>query len=138
MKEDYIKRKYGITLVEREEIMKAEDYKCPGCGRDLRECRPEVDHEHVTNKMIIVVKVPGGWAGQVILQGGHIIAGIGKTKEQMIKNVKENAKRPSVRGVLCGGRYAGCNRKLGRLDNIPWLRNAVAYLSDPPARKVLK
>lgn len=31
------------------------------------------------------------------------------------------------RGLLCGGRM-GCNRRLGRVDNIAWLEAAVAYL----------
>lgn len=47
-------------------------------------------------------------------------------------------KRKSVRGLLCGGRHYGCNRRLGRVDNVEWLRNMVAYLLDPPAQRVLK
>jgi hypothetical protein len=46
--------------------------------------------------------------------------------------------RKSVRGLLCGGRYAGCNRKLGRVDNAQWLKNMLEYLLDPPAQRVLK
>ena len=45
--------------------------------------------------------------------------------------------RGSVRGILCGGKWAGCNRKLGRLDNIEWLEHAIAYLRDPPAQQLL-
>ena len=46
---------------------------------------------------------------------------------------------PSIRGILCGGRYPpGCNRKLGGIDNLAWLRRVIAYLEDPPAQKILK
>jgi len=146
MNESYIMNKYGITLAERDEIMKYQDYKCPGCGRDLRECRPEVDHEHITMKMIDVVLVKGSvfeqigftdkWIASVIV-GGKRITARAQTKTAVIKLVKQAAKRPSVRGICCGGRYAGCNRKMGRLDNIPWLENTVKYLKSPPARTVL-
>ena len=47
-------------------------------------------------------------------------------------------KRRSVRGLLCGGRHYGCNRRLGRVDNVQWLQNMVEYLKNPPAQQVLK
>ncbi len=46
-------------------------------------------------------------------------------------------KRASVRGLLCGGRWAGCNRRLGNVDNVTWLSAALAYLQNPPARRAL-
>jgi hypothetical protein len=46
-------------------------------------------------------------------------------------------KRNTVRGLLCGGRWAGCNRKLGRIDNSEWLKNALEYISNPPALSVI-
>lgn len=45
--------------------------------------------------------------------------------------------RASVRGLLCGGKYWGCNRRLGRVENPKWLRSAADYLEKPPARKTL-
>jgi hypothetical protein len=47
-------------------------------------------------------------------------------------------RRKAVRGLLCGGRYAGCNRKLGRVDSLSWIRNILQYLADPPAQRVLR
>src|SRR5271170_835185 len=117
MKEAYIKSKYGITLAERSAIMKEQDYKCPGCERDLRECRPEVDHEHVTNKMVITNKYDSSapyarhgkaWGAKVIFSSGAEINARAGTKAEVIAKVKQAAKRASVRGVCCGGRYAGC------------------------------
>lgn len=45
-------------------------------------------------------------------------------------------KRVSVRGLLCGGRWAGCNRRLGRVDNPDWLEKVLKYLHNPPAHSV--
>jgi hypothetical protein len=49
----------------------------------------------------------------------------------------KKGKRVSVRGLLCGGRWAGCNRKLGKVDNVSWLENVIAYLKNPPAQQIL-
>jgi hypothetical protein len=54
------------------------------------------------------------------------------------KTKPQPPKRELVRGLLCGGRYAGCNAKLGHVDNIEWLRAAANYLTDPPAQKLRK
>ena len=45
--------------------------------------------------------------------------------------------KTSVRGLLCPGRYFGCNRKLGGIDNVPWLKRVIDYLENPPAQTVL-
>jgi len=45
--------------------------------------------------------------------------------------------RESVRGLLCGGKWGGCNYKFGKIDNSQWLIRAVAYLSNPPAKKII-
>ncbi len=147
MTDAYYIQKYGISLAEREALMKEQDYKCPGCGRDLRECRLEVDHEHVTLKMITALRYDSSapyarhgksWAAYVTLSGGRKIEAHAGTKTDAIAKVKQAAKRASVRGVMCGGRYAGCNRKIGRIDNVGWLNNIVKYLNDPPARRILE
>jgi hypothetical protein len=51
---------------------------------------------------------------------------------------KVKDRRKSVRGLLCGGRHYGCNRRLGRVDNGFWLDNASQYLKNPPAQLVLR
>lgn len=53
------------------------------------------------------------------------------------EHTKHLSKRRQVRGLLCGGRYAGCNRRLGRVDNAAWLSAAARYVSEPPARRYL-
>lgn len=109
MNEAYLKRTYGITLLEYQAIYDFQKGLCAICRKRLRPpnstakkgtrdgLRPEVDHDH---------------------------------------RIKD--KRKSVRGLLCGGRHWGCNRRLGRVDNREWLMNASSYVDDPPAQRVLK
>lgn len=73
------------------------------------------------------------------LQGGHC-GGCGGTRSYNLhvdhdhKIEREVGTRESVRGLLC----ANCNGILRKLrDSIPTLRGLLAYMEDPPARKVL-
>lgn len=148
----YLLSKYGITLAEREAIMKEQDYKCV-CGRSLKDpdVRLEVDHEHFKVEVYRWEKSPwaadpaydspwkhNGWIARPILLGFEQTWYYERTKEKAIKVAKLSGRRASVRGVLCGGRYAGCNRKIGRIDKPEWLLAVHGYLKDPPARRVLK
>jgi hypothetical protein len=45
--------------------------------------------------------------------------------------------KEAVRGLLCGGRWAGCNRKLGRIDSVEWMKSALDYVKNPPAKRFL-
>lgn len=54
------------------------------------------------------------------------------------KEAKKVTKKSTVRGLLCGGRWAGCNAKLGRIDNAQWLSAAAAYVTNPPAHQLFK
>jgi hypothetical protein len=60
------------------------------------------------------------------------------TKKAATEAAREEALPLSVRGLLCAGRYAGCNRKLGRIDDPIWLDRLSAYLKNPPAKKILQ
>jgi hypothetical protein len=64
--------------------------------------------------------------------------GFGKGTRIEVDHDHKKKKRASVRGLLCGGRWAGCNRRLGRIDNIEWLKSVVAYLENPPAQQIIK
>lgn len=70
------------------------------------------------------------------------VIAFGKTKTEARREAKQLAMPQSVRGLLCPGRHgkAGhgcCNRLLGRVDSPTWLRAAVEYLENPPAKKIL-
>jgi len=139
----YLLREYGITLAERDAIVAEQGGKCAACGRIFDgTVRMEVDHEHLK---VVSVRAKGsifediglhdsGWYAYTQVLRTPVWA---KTKIVAIRLAKKACLRASVRGVLCGGRYAGCNRKIGRIDKIPWLQAVTQYLQDPPARKVL-
>ena len=66
----------------------------------------------------------------------------GKTKTEAIARAKDHLLPLSVRGLLCPGRHGkaghgACNRLMGRVDNVEWLKKVVHYLENPPAKKVL-
>lgn len=104
-----LKREYEISYQEYQDIYSMQQGKCAICGREL--------NLNYIGKQ--------GW-------------GRGSRVEVDHKHSKELNKRDSVRGLLCGGRWVGCNRKLGKVDNEVWLRNALNYITNPPAQKVLK
>jgi hypothetical protein len=97
-----------------------------------------VDHEHITFFITFRKEKDGvkGWCSSLgVIRPEWAWA---KTKVQAEKLAKKLGVRYTVRGILCGGRFAGCNRKLGHVDKPEWLTNMAKYLLDPPARKVLK
>lgn len=100
-------RCYGITLKEYLVIGEYQEWKCAICGKELDR----------------TARLPGfGRSGRAELDHEHG----GKTVDKKY-----------VRGILCGGRWSGCNRKIGRIDNIDWLESVLNYLKNPPAKAVL-
>lgn len=133
----YLLRQYGITLAEREAIVAEQGGKCAACGRVFDgTVRMEVDHEHFKVSAEKIGKK--AWMATATLSDGRTAEFWGQTKAFAVKRARKSTLRFSVRGVLCGGRYAGCNRKMGRIDKIPWLQAVTIYLQDPPARRVIK
>lgn len=101
-------RNYGITLKEYIAIWNHQNGKCAICG--------------------MAVSIELGRPGY---SGG--------CRAELDHEHNENlAKKEQVRGILCGGRWSGCNRKLGRLDKLEWLLSAAAYVKNPPAREFFK
>lgn len=109
MNEAYLKRTYGITLEEYEAIYAFQKGLCAICRKKLRP--PNSPHKK-----------------------GHVDG----LRAELDHDHHIKDKRLSVRGLLCGGRHFGCNRRLGRVDNRPWLLNASEYIKNPPAQQVLK
>lgn len=99
---------YGITLADYRALWKAQDGKCAICRRPIS------------------IEPPGspGWHEGTRIEVDH-------------KHGTKLPKRQTVRGLLCGGRWAGCNRKLGRFDNPVWLKAALEYVLNPPAHIIL-
>jgi hypothetical protein len=109
-----IKAKYGITVEDYEGLYKFQNGKCPICGRKLA-----------------LIKVPGdaNTDGRTEVDHEHF------TKKEIKKMKDSYNKKETVRGLLCGGRFSGCNHRLGRIDNVEWLTAALAYVSNPPAKQ---
>jgi hypothetical protein len=100
-------RNYGVTLQEYLDLWRYQAGKCAICGRAVS----------------VMLGRPG--------------YGTGCRAELDHEHNPNLSQRQQVRGILCGGRWSGCNRKLGRLDKVEWLRSATQYIADPPARRFL-
>ena len=134
-------KNYRWTLVMYRALERVQDYKCAGCGREARNAPLNLDHEHFRAEAHRVVgpypdcKISR--VARVTFRDGNWFEEVGDTKIDAVAKVNEVALPRSVRGLLCPGRHAGCNRLLGRVDKLPWLKKITAYLENPPARKVL-
>ena len=136
-----LKSTYGISLEQYNQILAAQDGKCATCHRPATDFSVSlaVDHEHFK---VNVCRVGKYWHGMAVFQDKSCTPlQFAKTKAAAIALIKKTTMPYSVRGLLCPGRHgpAGtcCNRNMGRIDNPVWLRSVLAYLEDPPARKVL-
>ena len=132
-----LRKTYGISLAQYNEILAYQDGKCAICGRKATEFTVSlnVDHEHFK---IAAQKIGMFWHGLAAFKDGSCTPLIcEKRKTDLIARVKTMALPLSVRGLLCPGRHFGCNRLLGRVDKPVWLARALDYLNDPPAKKVL-
>jgi hypothetical protein len=104
---------YGITFEEYEALYNFQDGKCAICGKALAFTKvPDLEHRQ----------------GRAEVDHKHFLK----------KDAKKINKKGTVRGILCGGRWAGCNAKLGHVDKLEWLRAAVAYIANPPAQQLFK
>lgn len=112
--EGHIRRTYGLSLDDYKDLYVLQKGLCAICSRPL-----------LLNAAFGIVPAEGD-ATRAEVDHKHIPK----------KEKPQPEKRSTVRGLLCGGRYAGCNAKLGHVDNILWLQAAVKYLSDPPANQV--
>lgn len=112
-----------------------QEWKCAGCGREAGAMPLNIDHEHFK---VVTVKDKGRglWLAKVSLKDGRYFEGYGEKKTEAVERVRDLALPASVRGLLCAGRYAGCNRKYGRIDDATWLRSMLNYTLYPPARRL--
>jgi len=107
IKNKHMQVHYGITLEEFIKLYEFQKGLCCVCKKELGPYLPK----------------QSGWGKTARIEVDH---------DHKIKH-----KRSSVRGLLCGGRFAGCNRKLGHIDNVEWLENAAKYIANPPAQVFL-
>lgn len=110
LKSKALLREYGLTIEEYARLWEYQKGLCAICGKSL-------------GIMFEIEKQGFGRSGRAEVDHQH-----GTDWE----------KKKTVRGLLCGGRWAGCNRKIGRIDKPDWLRLVLAYLDNPPAREIFK
>jgi Recombination endonuclease VII len=114
--EQYLRRNYGITKDDYKLMFEYQFGKCAICGINL--------------------SVPEAFSFLGELENSRRAEIDHRHVPKAAKPQPE--KRTLVRGLLCGGRYAGCNARLGRVDDAEWLRAAAAYIEKPPAQAVFK
>lgn len=103
------KKLYGLEPGEYEALWTFQNGKCAICGVKLQ--TPDE------------IGLPG-WDKAVRVEIDH-------------NHDKNLQPRDAVRGLLCGGRWKGCNRKLGNMDKLEWLRQVIHYLENPPAQQFI-
>jgi hypothetical protein len=102
---------YGISLEEYLALGESQEWKCAVCGRALS-------------------KGIGPQGFRAIHQG--VLEGRPEVDHE---HGGKTVDKKYVRGILCGGRWAGCNRRMGKVDDPQWLSRVLAYLNKPPARE---
>lgn len=144
-REKRYRQKYGIGIEDYNRLLEAQDGCCAVCGRPATDFTVSlnIDHQHFKvsvyryNPTFEALPLPDvKWIAHAETIDPYTYWG-GKTKQEAIDSCKTNTMKKSIRGLLCPGRYSGCNRLMGRIDNLPWLRKVIAYLENPPAKKVL-
>jgi hypothetical protein len=149
-----LRKTYGWTLEMYNRLFEIQDGKCGACGRPPKPGGMPLNldhrHVHITVRRIL----PGGFVETIgdpseleiptdarwfaTIQEFPDIIVFGHKKKETWQKARELALPRSVRGLLCAGRYAGCNRLLGRIDKSELLQQFLDYLADPPAKKVYK
>ena len=133
-----LRKSYGWTLEMYNRLFEIQGGKCGACGRPPKPggMPLNLDHVHFHIRMQRVDPWQGDrWKATVSEFPDIVVYGL--TKKQTWQAARQLALPRSVRGLLCPGRYAGCNRLLGRIDNPKLLQQFLDYLADPPAKKML-
>ena len=134
-------RNYRWTLDMYNALGEAQGWRCGACGREaIPGGMPlNLDHEH----FVVNTELTGSpakhqkWRAKIVLKDGRDFVAYAPTKALAVAQVKDKALPHSVRGLLCPGRYRGCNRLLGRIDDIHLLESFLAYLKNPPAKQIV-
>jgi Recombination endonuclease VII len=134
-------------------LFKRQGGVCAVCGRPPKPggAPLNVDHKHFhvrarllgaggvipySGKFPPAIPADAKWCADVLEMPDIFVTG--KTKKQAVGRARDLALPRSVRGLLCPGRYTGCNRLMGRIDKIDWLVKVLIYLKNPPAEQILE
>ena len=128
--------KYYVGVEFYDALLAAQDGKCGACGRPHTDFTVSMNIDHFHFKVQYARIADGNWYAWTEFDGKRFDA-VQRTQKDAIALVKRRATPHSIRGLLCPGRYTGCNRLMGRIDKPEWLRNVLHYLENPPAKKVI-
>lgn len=122
-----------------EALFELQGGRCRICGRPPKDKNLNLDHKHLKIQAFRTgFSEPGAkWEAWATLPDGHKLTRYGTTRAIAVNTARFAALPLSVRGLLCPGRHRGCNRLLGRVDDINWLKAAIAYLEEIPAKEIL-
>jgi Recombination endonuclease VII len=135
-------KNYRWTNEMYDALLAIQDGKCAVCGKRPKEggMNLVIDHYHFKITTRRTNNSEKGWFAECC-ELTPIISW-GKTKSEAVKRLRDGLLPLSVRGLLCPGRHGkaghgACNRLIGRVDNVEWLKKVIAYLENPPANKIL-
>ena len=118
-----LRKTYGLSLDEYN-MMEA-DGGCWICGSKPVGRRLHVDHDHGWKKIKIVSKNYLDCWQAIAVYNGREFYSTARTKSEVVRDVKQQLKRNSVRGLLCYPHNAGLQKFQ---DNRDLMRNAANYL----------
>ena len=111
-----LQKEFGITLVERQVMERAQDFKCKLCDGPLDP--PCVDHFHFKIKAFRhagsdMLAMGLKWGAEVYDEKGRVMFfKHARTQAAAVADVRRAAMPWSIRGILC----RHCNRALGVLE----------------------
>jgi hypothetical protein len=137
------RKSFYVGIEFYDALLAEQDYKCGACGRPASDFTVSlnIDHEHFTIKHEQVttpdlIAINLRWRAYTFLKDGRTWESYAKTQKQARADLKAKVMPHSIRGLLCPGRYTGCNRLMGRIDKPNWLRKVLEYLENTPASRV--
>lgn len=128
-REKRLLKKYGRSQAWYEEQMAEQGGRCAICGRPPGKLPLSVDHDHrVHYHKVKTVRETTGWRAEMCELG---IVRRALRRNEAIREVREEAKRLSCRGLLCWR----CNTGLQKFsDSSAHLRAGAEYLEAHAAR----
>jgi|SRR5579859_3013992 len=124
IRDRYLRKKYGISLKEYNQMLKAQGGVCAICKRPPKTLSLSVDHDHKLKYLRTQAQLLNDrW--EVAPLAFLTVRGYGKTKRLAVRDLRERLKRVSVRGLLCHL----CNVGLRKYSDDPVrMTNAAEYL----------
>lgn len=128
-----LRRAYGISLEEYGIMLDEQGNVCKICGNPPTDRRLHVDHDHKFKYFKVSAnKTQQGWFASTreedVAKGlVPAVFGIGPTKSVAIRDVRNQLKRLSIRGIICWP----CNRSLRSFNNNPVaMEQAAKYIRE--------